>query len=99
LTLLLSVVGVLGTYKWMADIQHQWGENYHQLRQLERKERQLMGANENLRNHFADDSNPAHSDLVPIDPTKALFITASPARPRTWVESQTVKILSLPASY
>jgi hypothetical protein len=99
LSLLLSVVGVLGTYTWMADAQRQWGESYHRLRELERKERQLMDANELLKGHFADPSHQANSDLVPVDPTKAIFLKSSPARPQTWVETQRVKILTLPASY
>ncbi len=99
LSLLLAVVGVLGTYTWMADAQRQWGERYHRLRELERKERQLMDANELLKGHFADPSHQASSDLVPIDPSKAIFLKSSPARPRTWVDTQHVKILTLPAAY
>lgn len=99
LTLLLSVVAMLAAYTWVADTQRLWGQNYQQLRQQERKERQLLEANEVLRRHFVDISQQNNADLVPIHPAKAIFLKAAESRPPDRVDEPEVKPNFSPAAY
>lgn len=99
LTLLLSVVAMLAAYTWVADTQRLWGQNYQQLRQMERKERQLHEANESLRGHFVDISQQNNADLVPINPANAIFLKAAESRPLDRADEPEVKRNFSPAAY
>ncbi len=77
---LLLIVGVLATYGWTVYIQQQWGKAYDSLEALKKRERQLVSANELLKNQMAEQAeNPTTGLLLP-DPSNAIFLTPAPQR-------------------
>lgn len=55
--------------------QREWSENYQQLESLRRKERQLVVANEVIKNKAAQESTTT-KQLVQLDPAKRLYLPA-----------------------
>jgi hypothetical protein len=80
MTLLLAA-GVLITYGWTVYIQQRWGQQYDRLETLKKQERQLISANEVLKNQMADQAENPKSGLLLPDPSNAIFLTPAPQRP------------------
>lgn len=78
---LLLVAGVLTVYGWTVYIQQRWGQEYDRLEAFKKQERQLVSANELLKNQMAEQAeNPTAGLLLP-DPSNAIFLTPAPQRP------------------
>lgn len=81
-TTLMVVAGVLVTYGWTVYVQQQWGKEFDKLESLKKQERQLVSANEVLKNQMAQQAeNPTAGLLLP-DPSNAIFLTPAPERPQ-----------------
>jgi hypothetical protein len=78
---LLLVIGILSTYGWTVYIQHRWGQQYEKLETLKQRERQLISANEVLKNQMADQAEKPTAGLLLPDPSNAIFLTPAPQRP------------------
>lgn len=77
---ILLIVGALATYGWTVYLQQQWGKAYDSLEALKKRERQLVSANELLKNQMAEQAeNPTTGLLLP-DPSNAIFLTPAPRR-------------------
>jgi hypothetical protein len=78
---LVLVVSVLVVYGWTVYIQQRWGQAYDKLEAFKKQERQLISANELLKNQIAEQAeNPTAGLLLP-DPSNAIFLTPAPQRP------------------
>lgn len=72
---------VLAVYGWTVYIQQHWSQSYAKLEALQKQERQLVSANEVLKNQMAEQAeNPTAGLLLP-DPSNAIFLTPAPQRP------------------
>lgn len=84
---LTLVAGVLIVYGWTVYIQQRWGQGYEKLETLKKQERQLISANEVLKNQMAEQAeNPTAGLLLP-DPSNAIFLTPAPQRPEVKPQS------------
>lgn len=78
---LLLVIAILSVYGWTVYTQQRWGRQYDELEALKKQERQIITANEALKNQMAEQAeNPTAGLLLP-DPSNAIFLTPAPLRP------------------
>jgi hypothetical protein len=78
---LFLVAAILAVYGWTVYTQQRWGQQYDKLESLKKQERQLISANEVLKNQMAQQAeNPTAGLLLP-DPSNAIFLTPAPQRP------------------
>lgn len=80
LVTLSLILGVLATYGWTVYLQQQWGEAYESLETLKKQERQLVSANELLKNEIAEQAEKPTTGLLLPDPSNAIFLTPAPQR-------------------
>jgi hypothetical protein len=80
ITILLGI-SVLAAYGWTVYLQQIWGHEYEQLETLKRQERQLVSANELLKNQMAAQAEKPTAGLLLPDPSNAIFLTPAPQRP------------------
>lgn len=80
LVTLSLILGVLATYGWTVYLQQQWGEAYESLETLKKQERQLVSANELLKNEMAEQAEKPTTGLLLPDPSNAIFLTPAPQR-------------------
>lgn len=93
---LLLVAGVLTVYGWTVYIQQRWGQEYDRLETFKKQERQLVSANELLKNQMAEQAeNPTAGLLLP-DPSNAIFLTPAPQRPQVKPKSTVPAVESSP---
>lgn len=78
---LMLVVGALITYGWTVYTQEQWGKQFDKLESLKKKERQLVSANEVLKNQMAEQAERPTAGLLLPDPSNAIFLAPAPQRP------------------
>lgn len=75
------IIATLITYGSVVSTQKQWSEEYRQLESLRRTERQLITANEVIKNQAAQQSTKS-KELVRVDPYKRVYLpTPTPATP------------------
>jgi hypothetical protein len=75
------IVGAMVVYGWTVYIQQRWGQEYEKLETLKKQERQLISANEVLKNQMAQQAeNPTTGLLLP-NPNNAIFLAPAPQRP------------------
>ena len=77
----LLMVGMHAVYSWTVYSQQMWSQGYHKLGTLQRDERQLTTTNEVLKNQMALQAEQLHTDLIPSNPTEAVFLKSAPQRP------------------
>jgi hypothetical protein len=92
---ILLVVGILVAYGWTVVIQERWGKAYEKLETLNKQERQLVSANEVLKNQMAEQAEKPTAGLLLPDPSNAIFLTPAPQRPEAKPKS-TVPAESVP---
>ncbi len=83
-TLFLScglAAAVLAAYAWNVYSQQSWGEVYQELQLLRRNERQLISANEILRNQLAQQAEQAGTGLVNPKPQHMIFLEPAAIAP------------------
>lgn len=78
---LLLVLGGLAVYGWTVYTQQRWGHAYGRLEQLQKRERQLLAANEVLKNQIAKQSEAPGAGLVLPNPDDTIFLSPAPLRP------------------
>ncbi len=79
-TLMLGAA-ILVTYGWTVYIQQQWGREFDQLEAMKKQERQMISANEVLKNQMAEQAEKPTVGLLLPDPGNAIFLTPAPERP------------------
>ena len=72
----------LAVYGGNVSIQRQWSENYQRLESLRRTERQLLVANEVIKNKAAQESATT-KQLVRLDPSQRLYLPAPNPAPES----------------
>lgn len=75
------IVGAMVVYGWTVYIQQRWGEEYEQLEALKKQERQLISANEVLKNQMAEQAESPTAGLLLPNPNNAIFLAPAPQRP------------------
>lgn len=75
---LCLVTSTLGIYAWTIYIPKLWSQEYRQLETLQRHERQLILANESLKNELAQQAEKAESGLDNLHPSNNLHLRATP---------------------
>lgn len=80
ITILLGI-SALATYGWTVYLQQRWGNEYEKLETLKKQERQLVSANELLKNQMAEQAEKPTAGLLLPDPSNAIFLTPAPQRP------------------
>ncbi|WP_448563143.1 hypothetical protein [Trichothermofontia sp.] len=74
---------VLAAYAVNVYSQQSWGKVYQELQLLRRNERQLISANEILRNQLAQQADQASTGLVNPKPQHMIFLEPTPVTPVT----------------
>lgn len=98
-----SVVGfglvatTLIVYGWTVYSQQLWSQASRKLQNLQRDERQLIRANEMLKNKMAQEAEKPLSGLVLPTPDRAIFIEPSPDSPKTNVTTPSIDGQSSPS--
>jgi hypothetical protein len=77
----LLVVGLLVVYGWTVYTQQRWGRAYNRMEALQKQERQMMAANEVIKNQMAKQAEIPDSGLVLPEPGNTIFLTPAPQRP------------------
>lgn len=77
---------VLAAYAWNVYSQQSWGEVYQELQLLRRNERQLISANEILRNQLAQQAEQAGTGLVNPKPQHMIFLEPAMTPPAPVVQ-------------
>lgn len=75
------IVGAMVVYGWTVYIQQRWGQEYEQLEALKKQERQLISANEVLKNQMAEQAESPTAGLLLPNPNNAIFLAPAPQRP------------------
>ena len=78
---LMLGASILITYGWTVYIQQQWGREFDRLEAMKKQERQLVSANEVLKNQMAEQAERPTAGLLLPDPSNAIFLTPAPQRP------------------
>lgn len=76
----LLVTVMLTVYSWTVYSQKMWSQSYSKLESLQRHERQLTTTNEVLKNKLAVQAQQPLTNLVPQNPTEAIFLPPAPQR-------------------
>lgn len=76
----LLVTMMLTVYSWTVYSQKMWSQSYSKLEILQRHERQLTTTSEVLKNKLAIQAQQPVTNLVPQNPTKAIFLPPAPQR-------------------
>lgn len=76
----LLVAATLSLYSLTVYTQQQWSQSFRNLEKMQREERQLTAANEDMKNHLAQQAERPGTGLVP--PTQASQIVLQPAPQR-----------------
>jgi hypothetical protein len=93
---LFLVAAILVVYGWTVYTQQRWGQQYNKLESLKKQERQLVSANEVLKNQMAQQAeNPTAGLLLP-DPSNAIFLTPAPQRPEVKPKSTVPPVEKFP---
>ncbi|MBD1910853.1 MULTISPECIES: hypothetical protein [unclassified Leptolyngbya] len=74
--LVIAVTAVF--YGWTVYTQQLWSQQYHRLEALQRQERQLMAADEVLKNDLAQQALNPNSGLITSDLNTTVFLDAPP---------------------
>lgn len=77
----LLVAAMLSVYSWTVYSQKMWSQSYRKLVTLQRHERQLTATSEVLKNKMALQAEQPITNLVPPNPTEAIFLPIAPQRP------------------
>lgn len=77
----LLIAAALTTYSWTVYIQQHWGHTYSKLEGLQKQERQLMAANEVLKNQMAQQAENPAMGLVAPTLNSTIFLAPAPQRP------------------
>ena len=75
------VIGLLVVYGWTVYTQQRWGKAYSRMETLQKQERQLMAANEVIKNQMAKQAETPDSGLVLPEPGNTIFLAPAPQRP------------------
>lgn len=75
--LIIAATAVI--YGWTVYTQQLWSQQYQRLESLQRQERQLMAADEILKNDLAQQALSPNSGLVTSDLNSTVFLDAPPA--------------------
>lgn len=76
----LLVTGMLTVYSLTVNSEKIWSQSQSKLEILQRHERQLTTTNEVLKNKLAVQAQQPVTNLVPQNPTKAIFLPPAPQR-------------------
>lgn len=98
ITLSLSVA-TLAVYSWTVYSQQLWGKEYDRLETLQRNERQLMTANEALKNQMAEQAETTESGLILPNSENTIFLQSAPSRSVTPPTASTPKPAPAPLGY
>jgi hypothetical protein len=90
-------ISVLAAYGWTVYLQQRWGHEYEKLETLKKQERQLVSANELLKNQMAEQAEKPTAGLLLPDPSNAIFLTPAPQRPEVKPKSIAPSAESSPA--
>lgn len=75
------VVAALTVYSSTVYMQQLWSKNYRNLKNYQRSERQIIAANESLKNQLAQQALRPGSGLVPQTAANTIFLQPAPQRP------------------
>lgn len=75
------VVAALVVYGSMVYTQQLWSKEYSNLKKMQRNEREMVAANEALKNQLAQQAERPESGLIPRSPAAMLIVPAAPERP------------------
>ena len=75
------VIGLMVVYGWTVYTQQRWGRAYSRMETLQKQERQIMAANEVIKNQMAKQAETPDSGLVLPEPGNTIFLTPAPQRP------------------
>lgn len=75
------IVAAMVVYGWTVYIQQRWGQEYEKLESLKKQERQLISANEVLKNQMAEQAESPTAGLLLPNPNNAIFLAPAPQRP------------------
>ncbi len=78
---LVLVLSGLAVYGWTVYTQQRWGHAYGRLERLQKRERQLLAANEVLKNQIAKQAEAPGAGLVLPNPDDTIFLSPAPLRP------------------
>lgn len=94
------IMAVLATYGGIVSAQRQWTKEFQQLEALRQTERQLVAANEVIKNQMAKQST-GNKELVKVDPSSRVYIpepepvVLATVKPPTPTPSQSPKVIPL----
>jgi hypothetical protein len=77
----ILVISLLAVYGWTVYTQQRWGQAYSRMEALQKQERQLMAANEVIKNQMAEQAEAPDVGLVLPQPGNTIFLTPAPSRP------------------
>lgn len=77
----LLITAVLTIYGWTVQTQQIWGREYSRLEDLQRQERQIITANEVLKDNIALQAEDPASGSVAPTPDNAVYLDPAPLRP------------------
>lgn len=75
------IVAAMVIYGWTVYIQQRWGQEYEKLEALKKQERQLISANEVLKNQMAEQAESPTAGLLLPNPNNTIFLAPAPLRP------------------
>ncbi|NEO84668.1 MAG: hypothetical protein F6J87_10500 [Spirulina sp. SIO3F2] len=80
---------VLIAYGSTVYIQQEWSSEYRKLEQLQREKRELIAANELMKNQLAQQANLPNAGLMPPSPANTIFLPKAESGAVTTVAAQT----------
>jgi hypothetical protein len=95
----LSVAGLLCVYTATVYTQQLWTREYRKLESLQRQERQMIAANEVLKNSLAESAQRPESGLLPTSVGNSIFINPAPQRRFKPVKTVEVPEMKKPLGY
>ena len=73
-------VSALAVYGWTFYSQHRWGQQYHQLEELRRTDRQMSAYIGVMKDDIASQAGRSHNNLVPKSPATLIFVKPNASR-------------------
>lgn len=78
--LLLLVMGLLPVYAWRVNTEHSWGNQYTELEELQKDQRQWLTRNEERKHEISENLENDPVGYIPKSSKTSIFYQSAPAR-------------------
>lgn len=93
----------LGIYGWIVLTQQTWSQQYRNLENLQRQERDFTVTSETIKNELAEETKIKETDLIAPTPEQTIFLKSSNSRPlksaNQELETNNFQPIKLPLGY